>query len=139
MNPRISSSCLPFFKEGLQHQALRVLWSWNLPEILRELTRSKPDKSLFFHPDQGFLKILASGDRYEASNRFSTIGDQHLHPGFHLIQIFAETGFEVRYRSRFQNSLLFSNHYSQTNLTCRSYLWRRVCGQGTTPAATQKL
>src|SRR4030067_1015612 len=122
MNPRISSSGLPFFKEGLQHQALRVLWSGNLPEILRELTRSKSDEPLFFHPDQGFFEIFVSGNRYEAGDRFPTIGDQYLHPRFDLIQIFAETGFEFGHSSRFHNSLLFYNHYSHINLTCQSYL-----------------
>ncbi len=105
MNPRISSPGLPFFEEGLKHEAIRVLWSGKPPEILRKFTRAKSDKPLFLHPSQGFSETLGSRNGNQARHRFSTISDQNLRPCFHLIQIFAKTGLELGHSGRLQNIL----------------------------------
>src|SRR4030042_6963273 len=107
MNPKISPSRLPVLEEGLQDEAFRVLWPWNLPEILREFARSKPDKPLFLHPTQGFFEVLSAGNGHHTGHRFPAISDQNLHPRLHLIQIFTKVGLEFGHSSRFHVLLLF--------------------------------
>ena len=96
---------LPFFKEGLQHQALRVLGLGILQKSFGSLP-VQVYEPLFPIRTKDSLRSLVR-ERDQTGNRFPTISDQNLHPRFDVIQIFAEAGFEFRHSSRFQNPLPF--------------------------------